>query len=852
MYNNIVALRFILSMHNSVLKYLRKVRIALFSCCQVFPLLILLSLLLAMYKPCPAQNRITVEGTVVNDKNSPIPFANVTIKGTDHGVPCNAEGHYRVYAAPSDSLVLVFSAIGYTPTEYTLKITGALKYSANVTLQTAVSHLEEVAVLSTQRHFGSIERISPKDIQFIPDVSGSFESILKTLPGVSSSNEMSSQYSVRGGNFDENLVYVNDVEIYRSFLIRSGQQEGLSFINSDMVEGIDFSAGGFSAEYGDKMSSVLSIKYRQPFKNAARADVSLLGFNGLVEGVGKNGKFTHITGVRYKTSQYMLSSLDVGGEYNPSFIDFQSNLTWRFSSSFLLSFLGNYSSNKYQFIPTVRETRFGSFTNALQLKVFYEGQEVNHFETAQGALSADFRPSDDVLLKLIASSFRAREAETFDVIGQYLLNELDNSLGSSTYGDSSINVGIGGFINHARNYLDANFYRIEHLGTYSLDGNTLRWGLRHQMEEIRDRINEWDLIDSSGYSVPYNGNDLISAYHLRSSNNIFSHRLSGFVQDVYKFSVNKWEITANAGIRLLHWSFNNETNISPRASIMLKPNWKRNIAFHLSGGSYHQPPMYKELRYPDGSINPNIKSQKSIHTVLGMEYQFMAWERPFRFQTEVYYKYFSDLIPYKIDNVRILYVGENLAKGYAQGIDFKVNGEFVKGSESWASLSLMQTYEDVENDSYVDRNGVTHYPGYYPRPTDQRVSIGLFFQDYIPGNPTFRVHLSGFFGTGLPFSPPNSTRYDVYARMPAYKRVDIGFTKVLRDNNGNGGTLHRKYPWLKSLWIGAEVFNLFDFKNTISYLWVQTVSNQSNQSGQYAVPNYLTSRRVNIKISANF
>ena len=802
--------------------------------------------------PSVAQNVALVEGRVTDENNSPISFANVTVKGTNQGVACNADGFYKLYITPSDSLLLIFSAVGFEPYEYVLKIAQGQRYQVNTTLNTTFSQLEEVSVLSTQRRFGNIERISPRDMEFIPDASGSFESILKTLPGVSSANEMSSQYSVRGGNFDENLVYVNDIEIYRPFLIRSGQQEGLSFINSDMVEGIEFSAGGFNAEFGDKMSSVLNIRYRQPTRNAAQVEMSLLGANGLVEGIGANDKFTHITGIRYKTSQYLLSTLDVSGEYAPSFIDLQSNLFWRFSPAFQISFLGNYSSNKYQFAPEIRETRFGSFTNALQLKVFYEGQEVNRFETMQGAITADFRPSESVLLKLIAASYIAREAETFDVIGQYLLNELDNSLGSTTYGDSSINVGIGGFINHARNYLDAEFYRIEHIGTIANNGNNIRWGLRYQIENIEDMINEWDLIDSSGYSVPYNGQDLVLSYHLRSANSVLSHRFSAFIQDSYRFSIKEWELTANAGIRFSYWSFNQEKNFSPRASIMLKPNWNRNMAFHLSGGYYHQPAMYKEFRYPNGKINPNIKAQRSIHAVFGMEYQFIAWERPFRFQTEIYYKHLNNLIPYKIDNVRIKYAGENLANGYAQGIDFKINGEFVKGAESWASLSLMKTFEDIESDSYIDEQGITLYPGYYPRPTDQRFSVGAFFQDYLPGNPTFRAHISGFFGTGLPFSVPSSPRYDVVARMPSYKRVDIGFTKVFKDDRGKGGNTLKNITWIKSLWVGAEVFNLFDFKNTVSYLWVQTVSNQNNESGHYAVPNYLTSRRINIKISANF
>lgn len=794
----------------------------------------------------------TIEGYISDKEGNALPFVNITVEGTTTGVASDNLGFYRISVQSIDSVTLIFSSIGYENSAITTSVeSGAIK-KIDVTLLSESSELDEVSIISSHRRFGNIERINARDIEFIPNVSGNFESILKSLPGVSSSQELSSQYSVRGGNFDENLVYVNDIEIYRPFLVRSGQQEGLSFINSDMIEGVEFSAGGFNAEYGDKMSSVLNIRYRIPTQNTAKTDFSLLGANALAEGVGLKGRFTHLTGVRYKTSQYLLSSLDVGGDYNPVFLDFQSNLSWRFNNKFRISLLGNYSSNSYQFVPDVRETRFGSFTNALQLKVFYEGQELNKFETVQGAITAEYRPEEKTILKLIGGSYIARESETFDIIGQYLLNELDNTLGSTSYGDSVINVGIGGFINHARNFLDANFYRFEHLGTHISDNNSIKWGLRFQIENIEDKISEWDLIDSSGYAIPYNPNELKLSYSLKSINSISTQRVSGFIQDSYKYSISDWEITTTAGIRFTHWSFNNEWNLSPRATIMVKPNWKKDIAFHISGGYYHQPTLYKEFRLPTGQLNTDIRAQESLHAVFGVEYLFTAWKRPFRFQTEIYHKQLNNLIPYKIDNVRIQYAGENLAKGYSQGIDIKINGEFVDGAESWASFSLMKTYEDITNDSYINDEGDEVYPGYYPRPTDQRFSVGLFFQDYLPGNPTYRVHLTGFFGTGLPFSIPNSPRYDLVARMPSYKRVDIGFTKVFKDVKGKGGRALSNVTWIKSLWVGAEIFNLFDFKNTISYLWVQTVSNQNNESGKYAVPNYLTSRRINIKIAASF
>ncbi len=799
-----------------------------------------------------AQNQGLIEGFVYDKDENVIPFANVIIGGTPQGTATNSKGYYQLSIPVNTSSTLIYSSVGFEPDSVTVTISSNENKRIDVVLSPVSGEIDEVSVISSHKRFGNIERINHKDIEFVPDASGSFESILKSLPGVSSAHEMSSQYSVRGGNFDENLVYVNDIEIYRPFLIRSGQQEGLSFINSDMVEGVEFSAGGFNAEYGDKMSSVLSIRYRTPTENTAGTELSFMGANGTVEGVGANGKFTHLTGFRYKTSKYLLSTLDEGGDYTPSFIDFQTNLAWRFNPKFKLSFLGNFSSNSYQFVPRERETRFGSFTNALQLKVFYQGQELNRFETIQGALTADYRPNEETILKFISSNYNARESETFDIIGQYLLNELDNTLGSNTYGDSLINVGIGGFMNHARNFLDANFFRLEHLGSHVTKNNRIKWGLRFQLETIDDMINEWELIDSSGYSIPYNEDELRLPFFLESKNKLSSQRFSGFIQNSHTKEFDTWELTTTAGVRFSYWTFNNELNLSPRATLMIKPKWNRDIAFHVSGGYYHQPPIYKEYRKPDGTLNTNIKAQESLHAVLGVEYLFSAWKRPFRFQTEIYHKEMNNLVPYKIDNVRVKYSGENVAKGYAQGIDLKVNGEFVPGAESWASISLMRTYEDIQNDSFINSEGEMEYPGYYPRPTDQRFSVGAFFQDYLPGNPTYRVHLTGYYGTGLPFSMPNSPRYDIVARMPSYKRVDIGFTKVFKDESNSKNGRLSNVLWLKNLWVGAEIFNLFDFRNTISYLWVHTVSNQSNESGRYAVPNYLTSRRINIKITAKF
>ncbi len=799
------------------------------------------------------QGKGFVVGVITDTLNRPIEFANIAIQNTNLGSSSDENGRYRLKVVSNQRLTFIVSCVGYIPNSFELKIGNDERREVNIKLIPIYNRIEEVSVISTRRKFGNIEKINTKSLQFIPDASGNFESILKSLPGVSSSNELSSQYSVRGGNFDENLVYVNGVEIYRPSLVRSGQQEGLSFVNSDMVSGVEFSSGGFNAEYGDKMSSVLNIKYRKPENNAANVNISLLGTNFTVEGLSKNKKFTHITGFRYKTSKYLLNTLDTKGDYRPVYLDLQSYLNYDISPKFSMSFLGSYSTNKYQFVPGDRETRFGTFNNALQLKVYYEGQEINTFETALGAFSAELKPSNNLQFKLTTSGFITYERETYDLLGEYLLNELDNSLGSSTYGDSLINVGIGGSLNHARNFLNTRVLSVDNSNIWISGVNKLKWGIKYQHEMVDDQISEWKLIDSSGYSIPISTDQLELSYALKASNKFNSNRINGYVQDELNISGGIFNYIITAGARISYWDYNDEYIISPRASITAEPSWRKDISFHLSGGYYYQPPFYKELRFTNGILNPSIKSQKSIQFVLGSEYRFVAWDRPFRFTSELYYKNLSNLIPYKVDNVSIRYSGKNMAKGYAYGLDLKINGELVSGAESWASLSIMQTYESITNDTYIDQNLSILRTGYYPRPTDQRVNFGVFFQDYLPGNPTFRVHLSAHFSTGLPVSAPqNVAIYNPITRMPSYKRIDIGFSKIFKDDVGKGGTKLNGVKWLKGLWLSAEVFNLLNINNTVSYLWVQTVNNQENESGTYAVPNYLTSRRLNIKLTAKF
>ena len=617
-------------------------------------------------------------------------------------------------------------------------------------------------------------------------------------------------------------------------LVRSGQQEGLSFVNPDMVGSLKFSAGGFDATYGDKMSSVLDITYRKPTKNTGSASVSLLGQNGHFEFISKNKKLRGIVGVRRKTSQYILSTLDIKGEYNPTLVDVQTNLSYDITPKLEVSFLGNYSQNIYNFIPTDRTTQFGTFSDKIQFKVYYEGKEKDQFRNMMGAFTLNYHEADKYSLKLITSAYNTTESETFDILGQYNISEIADTKGKNV--DSSQIIAIGSFLNHARNFLNMNIYTTSHIGNVNLGENKLKWGLTFQHEEVWNKLNEWDLIESAGFSTFYNTR--------HTKNNFSSNRVMGYIQNNLELHPGNDKIYITTGVRAHYWSLNNQIVFNPRLSISYKPSFKPNLMLYFATGFYNQPAVYKELFDPQGKINKSIKAQEAIHFVLGADYMFYALERPFKVTTEAYYKLLDNLIPYKVDNVRVIYAGQNLATGYARGIDCKINGEFVKGTESWLSISFMQTKEKITK---VD----SLKSGYYPRATDQLLNLALYFQDYLPRNPSYKVHLSMHYGTGLPSAIPFSTKWnEVFRILPDYKRVDLGFSKQLIGEESSSQTGF--FRFVKDAWIGAEVFNLFDMSNTISYLWIKSVNTAGTETGYYAVPNYLTSRRINIKLSVNF
>ena len=794
----------------------------------------------------------TINGTITDIENLPLDLVNISVQNKSNGVTSDIEGNFSIQISPNRSNIILFSFIGYQTEKIRIPmLKNGQNYSLNVVLKPSNTILEDIIVKDKKSRKDNLSRIKTKHVQVLPGNNGGIEAILKTLPGVSSANELSSQYSVRGGNFDENLVYVNGIEVYRPFLIHSGQQEGLSFINSDMVGSILFSAGGFAAKYGDKMSSVLDITYKKPKENKGSISLSLLGGSAHYQGVSKNQRLNYILGFRNKTNQYLLNSLDTEADYKPNFSDFQTYINYKLDYDWEISFLGNISKNEYLMKPKNRQTDFGTFNEALRLTIFFEGQESDQYETFFGAFSSKYNPNTNLQLQFTTSAFKTFEQENFDILGEYWLYQLDNNLGSDDFGDVAFDRGVGKYINHARNSLDASVINFSHNGTLARNEIEVDWGIRVQKEKINDKISEWSLIDSAGYTLPHpqdsiglpsNSNQQITLFDvIKTDIQLSNWRNSGFIQ----FSKDYNNLTLNAGTRSSFWTFNKELLLSPRASIALAPLWKKDIVFRLATGVYYQAPFYRELRYPDGTLNNNIKSQKSIHYVFGTDYLFYQWGRPFKFITELYYKNLSNLIPYKVDNVRIQYLAENNSNGYASGIDFKINGEFVSGVESWASLSIMKTEEDIVGDSYEDINGQLIYPGYIPRPTDQRVNFSLFFQDYIPGNLNYKMHLNMIYGSGLPFGPPKSEKFEDILRIPDYRRVDIGFSAILKSEGKKSKIKFLNF--LESAWISAEVFNLLDINNTVSYLWVTDVS-----SRQYAVPNYLTSRQLNFKLLLSF
>lgn len=823
-----------------------------------------------------SQNAI-IYGNIIDNKNKAIELVNVAVLNTSLGTSTDVKGNYRLVVPAGTKLKIIFSRVGYQTQDIEIELESGQSRRINIEMAQRESNLPAITVVATQSNREGMQRMDPRIVVSIPSPSGNFEQMLKLLGmGVSGGSELSSAYSVRGGNFDENLVYVNDVEIYRPFLVRSGQQEGLSFINSELVSSVLFSSGGFDASYGDKSASVLDVQYKRPTKFASTVSASLLGSNAHVEGISLDSNLRYLFGVRYKSSQYVLNSLEVKGDYKPSFFDYQSYITYDLTKKTELAWLSYGSQNTYRLIPETRETSYGTINEAYRLTIHFSGQEVDKFSLFKNALLLTHKPNDKLQLKFILSGFVSQEQETFDILGQYWLGRLETDFGKPGFGEVAENRGVGGFLNHARNYLSASVVNLEHKGKYFSNVANISWGIKAQYEYIQDKIDEWTFLDSSSFSLPkpkdsvgYINPSLQAYQNLYLSDTLFSEvslksmRYSGFVMANRTYIIDSNIVNVNVGLRANYWDMNSQFLLIPRATLSLNPKRTSNVLYRLAGGLYYQPPFYRELRNLDGSINTNIQAQKSTHLIAGVDIDMNIWNRPFKFSSELYYKHLDNLIPYIIDNVRIKYLPEFKSKGYVRGIDFKINGEFVPGIESWANLSIMQTEEDIIGDrkviylnsdgeqifaGYTFNNIVTDslvtFPGFIARPTDQRVNFSLFFQDYFPNNPTFKMHLGLYFGTGVPFGPPTKDKYKHVFRMPPYRRVDVGFSKQFISEGGN------RVKWLNfvnNAWVSVEVFNLLQISNTISYVWIQDVTGR-----QYAVPNYLTSRQINFKVNANF
>ena len=745
-----------------------------------------------------------IKGVILDKNNNPVENVNVScLNLTTHS---NENGFYDLKVPANQKAIVLFTHVSLKKITLSFTLNTNEQKEFNPVMNDQEEQMGEVVVTSNNiKSVLGISIIEPEIIRKIPGANTGIENILKTLPGVNSNNELSTKYAVRGGNYDENLVYVNEIEVYRPFLIRSGQQEGLSFTNTDLVQNVDFSAGGFQAKFGDKLSSVLDITYRKPTKFGAGVEASFLGGGLYFDGVSQDKKWSVVTGVRYRNNSLLVKSQDTQTNFTPSFADIQTNINYQASAKWQWSFLGNISQNKYNFQPLSRQTNFGTIDKPMALTVFYEGQEKDKYVTYFGALKTTFNVSDNFTLKFIGSVFHTLEQEYFDIFAQYRLGEVDSSIGSETFGKVSYTRGIGSQLNHARNDLDALIVNTEIKGFHDWKGNQLEWGVKYTRESIRDRIIEWEVIDSAGFNInlpilnlpkndqpyaPYTG-PLVPYQNIRATNFNTINRFSGYFQWSLRSTIGTSEVWYNAGIRAHYWGVQgdgivekSQTTFSPRAQFAIKPDWEKDMVFRISGGLYHQPPFYRELRSTDGMVQPDTKAQQSLHFVFGNDFSFKMWNRPFKLVSELYYKSLTDVNTYTIDNVRIRYAANNNAIAYAQGLDVRLNGEFVPGTESWISFGYLKT-EENSNDK-----------GYIARPTDQRLKFALLFQDYMPNIPSLKLYLNLVYNTGLPGGSPSYADPHLYQnRLNDYRRVDVGFTKVLIDSK----MAKRKSDWLNNV-----------------------------------------------------
>ena len=796
-----------------------------------------------------AQNA-EVMGVILDNSNNPI--ENINVISNLSGTTTNSNGFYSISVPSNQDVSIDFTHISYKKISLKFNLNEDEVFEFNPIMNESIEQIATIVLNSRSRdNLSGVSNINPEVIRKIRGAQPGIENLLKTLPGVNISNELSTQYSVRGGNFDENLVYVNDVEVYRPFLVRSGQQEGLSFINTDLIKSVKFSSGGFQSKYGDKMSSVLDIKYRKPVKNKLSSNLNLLGSRISSDLISNNSKTTNILGFRYRDNSLLVQSRETKTNYKPSFIDFQNLFTYTVSDKIELSFLSNISVNNYNYKPKTRQTNFGTLEDPTALIVYYDGQEKDKYKTFFSSLTTKINLRKNLILKVIASTFNTVEKEYFDILAQYNLGEVNSSIGDENLGEVEFSEGIGAQLNHARNSLDALIFNIENKLYYKIDNNNLEFSVKYSSENIDDRIIEWEIIDSAGFSIdppfinsisqqPYESNQgpILPFSDIRSTNSTKIKRLQSYLQWSKISNNSSGEFYYNAGLRMHGWKINEnklKTVISPRAQFAIKPNWEKDMLFRLSTGIYYQPPFYRELRGFDGNINYDVKAQKSIHFVLSNDYSLKIWNRPFKLLSELYYKKMDDVNTYTIDNVRIRYSAENNAKAYAYGLDLRLNGEFVPGTESWFSLGYLKTEENINKQGYI------------ARPTDQRLKFGILFQDYVPNIPDLKMYLNLIYNTGVPGgSPSYSNPYNYLNRLPDYKRADLGISYIIVGDE-------KKYKnGFKSLFdeltIGLEIFNMFNVQNSITNTWVRDVYSKR----QFSIPNYLTPRIFNLNLEFKF
>lgn len=814
----------------------------------------LLLLISILYSSALWAQKATVRGVILDVFDEPIPSVNITFGNT--GAISDLDGYYLIEITANEDVQLTYSHIGHKNVQATLNLSNNEDYELNPVMKTDIEQIATVVISGREnKRVEGITTLSPEAIRRMPSAISGVTSLLTSLPGINSNNELSTQYAVRGGNYDENLVYVNEIEVYRPFLIRSGQQEGLSFVNDDLTSSVDFSAGGFQAKFGDKLSSVLDITYRKPTELQASLDASLLGVSVSAGDISDDGKFTGIVGLRYRDNSLFVNAKETQTNFKPTFLDAQTYLSYKFNNKLEIGFLGNVAINKYSYKPLTRQTNFGTLADPVALLVFYEGQEEDKYDTYFGALKATYVASQNYTAKFIGSIYQTQEQEYFDILAQYRLGEVDTSIGSENLGDVTFSEGIGSQLTHARNNLDALIVNLEHKGNATIGENEIEYGVKFTHEDIRDRVQEYEIIDSAGFSIrpplvdfanlqPYEPftSDIVPYTNIRAQNDVQINRLSGYGQWSKRTTIGSSDLWLNAGVRAHNWTVSGQdiqsttqTVFSPRGQVSLKPNWDRDMLFRLSGGVYHQPPFYRELRDSTGTVRPGVKAQKSIHIVLGNDYSFNLWDRPFTLNSEVYYKKLTDVNPYTLDNVRIRYRASNNAVAYSYGLDLRLAGEFVPGTESWISLGYLKTEENIDDKGYIFR------------PTDQRLKIGMLFQDYVKVVPNLKGYLNLQYNTGLPGgSPSYADPYNFQERLPDYKRVDLGVSYVLID------AIRPKeegvFKYFKELTLGAEIFNIFDVQNSISNTFVRDVYTKV----QYSIPNYLSPRVFNVRLTAKF